>query len=93
MMRYFAEFNRPRGDSTRRVARALRRQGLDVLILPHRTSLEIVRPEGMPWKRFTNAIRDQLQQKNGSVLLLSESTGNAFVCSFAGNQTGAFQRQ
>lgn len=91
-MRYFAEFNRVRGDNIRRAATSLRRRGLDVSILAHRTSLEIIRPDEMSWKRFTNAIRAQLQPRRGSVLISSERTGNTFVCSFASNQPGRFQR-
>jgi len=91
-MRYFAEFNRVRGDSIRRAAMSLRRRGLDVSVLPHRTSLEIIRPNEMSWKKFTNAIRAQLQPRRGSVLISSESTGNTFICSYASNQPGRFQR-
>ncbi len=91
-MRYFAEFNRVRGDNIRRTAMRLRRLGLDVSVLAHRTSLEIIRPAGMSWRRFITAIRAQLQPRRGSVLLSSESTGNTFICSFARNQPGRFQR-
>lgn len=91
-MRYFAEFNRVRGDNIRRAATRLRRHGLDVSILAHRTSLEMNRPDGMSWKSFTNAIRAQLQPRRGSVLISSERTGNTFICSFASNQPGRFQR-
>jgi len=90
-MRYFAEFNRVRGDNIRRAARNLRRLGLQVIVLAHRTSLEILRPSEMPWRDFTQAIRSQLQPRRGSVLISSESTGNTFICSFSGNQPGRFQ--
>lgn len=91
-MRYFAEFNRVRGDNLRSAAMRLRRRGLDVAVLAHRTSLEITRPNDMSWKRFADAIRAQLQPRRGSVLISSESTGNTFICSYAGNQLGRFQR-
>ncbi len=91
-MRYFAEFNRVRSDNIRRVAASLQRCGLDVSILTHRTSLEIIRPDEMSWKSFTHAIRAQLQPRRGSVLISSERTGNTFICSFAGNKPGRFQR-
>ena len=34
----------------------------------------------------------QLQRRRGSVMISSESTGNTFICSFAGNQSGRFRR-
>jgi hypothetical protein len=92
MRRYFAEFNRVRGDNIRRTARVLRRQGFRVLVLPHRTALELRRPKDMPWTTFTGAIRAQLQTRRGSVMISSESTGNTFICSYAGNQPGRFRR-
>ncbi|UCI05238.1 hypothetical protein [Mesorhizobium sp. B1-1-8] len=91
--RYFGEFNRVRGDNIRLAARRLRRRGLDATILSHRTTLEISRPEDMPWSVFTGAIRAQLQPRRGSVMISSEQTGNTFLCSFVGNQTGRFRRQ
>lgn len=92
MRRYFAEFNRVRGDNIRRAARTLRRLGLRVLVLPHRTALEIFRPKGMSWSVFASAIRAQLQPRRGSVMISSERTGNTFICSYAGNQPGRLQR-
>lgn len=91
-MRYFAEFNRVRGDNIRSAAARLRRRGLDVAVLAHRTALEITRPNDMSWKGFADAIRAQLQRRRGSVMISSESTGRTFICSFAGNQSGRFRR-
>lgn len=91
-MRYFAEFNRVRSDNIRSAAARLRRRGLDVAVLAHRTALEITRPDDMSWKGFADAIRAQLQRRRGSVMISSESTGKTFICSFAGNQSGRFRR-
>jgi hypothetical protein len=92
MRRYFAEFNRVRGDNIRMAARSLRRRGLRVRVLQHRTALEISRPKAMPWPIFTRAIRAELQPRRGSVIISSESTGRTFTCHNGGNQPGRFQR-
>lgn len=92
MRRYFAEFNRVRGDNIRLTARALRRRGLRVHLVAHRTALEIGRPDSMPWPTFAGAIRAELQPQRGSVIISSEATGRTFLCSNAGNQPGRFQR-
>lgn len=92
MRRYFAEFNRVRGDNIRLTARALRRGGLRVHVVAHRTALEIQRPDYMSWPAFTSAIRGELQPRRGSVMISSEATGRTFLCSNAGNQPGRFQR-
>lgn len=90
--RYYGEFNRARGDNIRIAARTLARQGLEVEILAHKTSLVIDRPMTMSWSDFKSAVRSALDPTRGSVLLFSKSTGNAFVCSNRGNQPGVFQR-
>lgn len=92
MCRYFAEFNRACGDNIRLTKRRLRRHGIDAHILPHRTSLEILRPKGMSWAVFKSAIRAQLQPRRGSVMMSSEKTGKTFICSYVGNQPGRFRR-
>lgn len=91
-MRYFAEFNRPRGDSIRITERGLRRSGLQANQIAHKTSLVIERPSAMSWRTFKNAIRAELQPRRGSVVIFSERTGNTFLCSNRGNQPGRFQR-
>ena len=91
-MRYFAEFNRPRGDSIRITQRGLRRSGLQTSRIAHKTALMIERPAGMSWQSFKNAIRAELQPRRGSVILFSERTSNTFLCSNRGNQPGRFQR-
>lgn len=60
-MRYFAEFNRVVGDNIWTAVKSLRRMGLEAYLLPHKTSLMIERPKGMPWATFTSAIRAVLQ--------------------------------
>jgi len=92
MKRYFAEFNRGRGDDIRRVRAKLRKLGMEVYLLPHPTALEIHRPESMSWKDFKRAIRGQIQPRRGSAMILSETTGNTFICSFAGNHAGDFEK-
>ena len=92
-MRYFAEFNRVVGDSIRRAAEHLRRLGLDVQVLPHRTSMRIERPPEMPWQDFKKALRTILQRRRGSVMLHSEHTGRTYICSNRGNRPGVFVRQ
>jgi hypothetical protein len=93
MSRYFAEFNRVVRDNIRVAARMLRGVGLDVQVLPHRTSLVIERPRGMPWSTFTRAVRTVLQPRRGSVMLSSEATGSTFICNNRGNRPGRFIRQ
>lgn len=92
MMRYFAEFNRVLGDNIRTTARRLTRMGLPAYVLPHMTALIIERPAGVTWKQFTNSIRSVLQPKRGSILIASETTGRAFICSNKGNRPGHFER-
>jgi hypothetical protein len=92
MRKYFVEFNRVIGDNIRAAARRLRRLGLRVTILPHKTSLMVERPKGMSWADFTNAILAVLQPRRGSVMLSSE-TGRTFICNNAGNRPGQFTCQ
>jgi hypothetical protein len=92
MRKYFAEFNRVIEDNIRAAARRLRRLGLRVTILSHKTALLIERPEGMLWADFTSAILAVLQPRRGSVMLSSE-TGFTFICNNAGNRPGQFQCQ
>jgi len=92
MKRYFAEFNRVIGDNIRIAARSLRRMGLEIYVLPHKTALLIERPASMSWADFTAAIRAVLQPRRGSVMISSESTGNTFICQNSGNRPGRFQR-
>lgn len=92
-MRYFGEFNRVLRDNIRFAARMLRRLGLDVQVLPHRTSLMIERPRGMSWADFKDAVRSVLQPRRGSVMLSSESSGNTYICTNRGNRPGRFVRQ
>jgi hypothetical protein len=89
---YVGEFNRCIGDNIRRCARQLRRLGLDAEPIPHKTALRIGRPEHITWPQFKDAIRSVIQPGRGSVLLFSQHTGNAFVCSNSGNQPGVFQK-
>lgn len=91
-MRYFAEFNRPRGDSIRVTQRGLCRSGLRASRIAHKTSLIIERPEDMSWQCFKRAIRAELQPRRGSVVIFSERTRNIFLCSNRGNRPGRFQR-
>lgn len=92
MRRYFAEFNRVTGDNIRIAARSLRQLGLGASVLPHKTALVIERPKSVPWPTLKRAIRSVLQPRRGSVLISSESTGNAFICRNSGNRPGRFQR-
>lgn len=92
-MRYFAEFNRVIDDNIRLAAARLRRLGLDVQVLSHRTSILIERPSDMSWQDFKSAIRAILQTQRGSVMLHSEHTGRTYICSNRGNRPGIFVRQ
>lgn len=92
-MRYFGEFNRVVRDNIRVAVRMLRRLGLNAQVLPHKTSLVIERPRGMPWSDFTAAVAAVLQPRRGSVMLSSEATGNTFICNNRGNRPGRFIRQ
>lgn len=69
-----------------------RRWGLNVDLVPHKTTLRIERPPDMSWQRFKDALRDVINPRLGAVLLFSKRTGNVFVCSNIGNQPGVFQR-
>lgn len=89
---YFAEFNRSRNDNIRLTARRLEHQGMDVTVIPHKTSLKIVRPADMAWSDFTRAISAELKPRLGSVMVHSQSTGNTFLCSEKGNRPRRFQR-
>ena len=93
MRRYFAEFNRVVGDNIRGAARSLRRLGLNVMILPRKTSLMIERPRSMSWDEFKAAIRAVLHPRRGSVMISSEFTGRTFICQNSGNRPGLFKRQ
>ena len=92
MRRYFAEFNRAVGDNIRTAARRLNRMGLNAVVLPHRTSLVIERPNSMPWVQFTAAILAVLQPRRGSVMMSSEYSGRVWICQNGGNRPGRFQR-
>ncbi len=81
-----------RRDNIRMAAAKLRRRGLDVDILPHKTSLRIRKPDEMDWRDLKRALRSVLQPRRGSVFLCSETTGRAFICNNAGNQPGRFER-
>lgn len=91
-MRYFAEFNRPVGDRIQVAANDLRRLGLTVNAVPHKTSLSIVRPKSMRWRAFTGCIKAVLQPRRGSAIIFSEATGNTFICRSTGKRPGPFQR-
>lgn len=88
--RYLGEFNRPDKDDIRACARKLRRGGLDVEVLRHKTTLAIIRPMTMSWKAFLKLIRSVLNPKIGSVLLFSQATGNALRCDNRSNRPGCF---
>jgi hypothetical protein len=88
---YVMEFNRAYGDSIRTAGRRLEHWGLGVEILSHKTSLVAVRPSSMSWSRFEDAVRAAIDPTRGSVLVFSQSTGRAWICSNRGNQPGVFQ--
>ena len=88
---YIAEFNRAYGDNIRTAVRRLERRGLEVEIIAHKTSLVIIRPRAMSWDDFEDAIRAALDPVRGSVLITSQVSGRAWVCSNRGNQPGVFQ--
>ena len=91
MKRYFAEFNRAKGDNIRITAKSLNRQGLRASLLPHKTSLMIERPKSMPWTQFTGTVRAVLHPRRGSVMISSEYSGKTFICQNSGNRPGRFQ--
>ena len=86
---YILETNRAVGDNIRVVARRLIKAGVDVTILPHKTSMAIIRPAWMTWSEFTTLLRSMIQSI-GSLMLFSQSTGNVFICSNRGNRPGEF---
>jgi hypothetical protein len=89
---YILELNRPRWDNLRACARWLERHyDLMVTIIPHKTTLRIKRPKHVSWLDFKNAVRAILQPSIGSVVVVSQQTGNAFLCSNRGNRPGHFQ--
>jgi hypothetical protein len=90
MSRYFAEFNRTFRDNVKIAARRLERGGLNVDLLPHKTSVVIDRPAWMDWDTFTSLLRSVLNPSLGSLLLFSESSGRAWICSNRGNRPGDF---
>jgi hypothetical protein len=87
---YVAEVNRSYSDSIRIAARRLRNRGLDVELLPHKTTMLIVRPSGMSWDSFTSRLLAALDPRRGSMLLFSKSTGKVFICCNTGNQPRRF---
>jgi hypothetical protein len=92
MRRYLTEWNRARGDNIRHTAEKLERRGLRVTLLPHKTSILIERPALIDWANFKDILRNELQPRTGSIMVLSQTTGNAFICSNRGNRPGQFVR-
>lgn len=88
--RYIGEFNRPRWDNIPACIRRLEKAGISVERLRHKTSLAMMRPATMSWSTFTAAINSILDPNIGSVMLFSQSTGNAFRCNNRGNRPGRF---
>jgi hypothetical protein len=89
---YTAEFNRAYGDNIRIARRRLERCGLEAeIIAAHKTSLIIIRPPDVSWEDFEDAIRFALDPDRGSVMITSQVSGRAWVCSMRGNQPGVFQ--
>ncbi len=89
--RYIAEFNRAIYDNIRLAANILRKLGLSVQLVPHKTTLIIERPETITWAAFRRAIVAALQPRRGSVVIFSQYTGRSYLCSNQGNQPGQFQ--
>jgi hypothetical protein len=80
------------GDNIKIAARRLERGGLSVELLSHKTSMVIERPRGMDWSSFSALLRSALNPRLGSLLLFSETTGRAWICSNRGNRPGEFVR-
>ncbi|MBY5728508.1 hypothetical protein [Rhizobium leguminosarum] len=59
-------------------------------IVPHKTTLNLTKPATMDFNEFKRIVRKSVQPKIGSVLLVSKTTGNVFVCSNKGNRPGKF---
>jgi hypothetical protein len=92
-MTYIIEGNRLRGDSIKFVARSLKKYGLGVEQVPHKTTLKLMRPRSMSWKNFLRLLKRFVQPKIGSMLLFSCVTGKVFLCSNRGNRAGVFLQQ
>lgn len=76
---YIFSFDRPEGDIYRRVPRRLQRAGLMVEALPHKTSYRVRRePRKMPWSDFRHLLIDVVDDRRGTFLLTSLTTGNAW---------------
>lgn len=91
-MVYFAEFNRAYAE-IRRVARRLESWwNLVVEIVPHKTTLRIERPPDMTWRQFGEAMFSVLDDRLGSVIVFSTTTGRVYLCSNVGNMPGIMQR-
>lgn len=89
---YVAELNRSYGDNIRTAAQRLRRRGIDADVMPHKTTIAITRPHGMSWQEFTEHLLAAIDDRRGSMILFSRTTGNVFICSNTGNQRGVFVR-
>ncbi|MBB1251711.1 hypothetical protein [Rhizobium sp. G21] len=90
--RYILELNRAVGDSVRKALRYFERRGIPADILPHKTTLQITKPDNMPFGEFLRIIGKGIQARIGSVIMFSQTTGNAFICNNRGNRPGKFFR-
>ena len=90
--RYIIEFNRIIYDDIRRGARILQRRfGLNVQLVPHKTTMIVRPPSTMSWASFRRAIAAMLQPRRGSAVIFSEWSGRSYLCSNVGNRPGRFQ--
>lgn len=90
---YFIEGNRLTNDSIRIVASTLRRYGIAVGQVPHKTTLKLERSAEMSWKTFLRLLKKFIQPKIGSLILFSCSTGKVFICNNTGNRPNLFIEQ
>lgn len=86
---YVVELNRGDGDSVRKSKRYFERQGIEADLLPHKTTLNLIKPSGMRFARFKRIVARAVQPDIGSVVMFSRSTGNVFICNNRGNRPGA----
>lgn len=87
---FIAELNRAIGDNIRKARLYFEKRGILVDIVPHKTTLNLTKPATMDFNEFKRIVRKSVQPKIGSVLLVSKTTGNVFVCNNKGNRPGKF---
>ena len=90
---YTFSFDRPTGDNYRRLPRRLERAGVQVEATAHKTAYRLRRRvDRMDFGEFKNLLVDLVDDRLGTFLLTSMTTGNAWVMSNRGNRRGRLVR-